>query len=140
MAIVFVSPREKQKTFLLIITVIFVLLLTMIGSGVFLAKPKPMPVEQAFLAPTIRINFDILKSDQVAQLEPMPQIEKEFSYQAQTKKGKAQTGKIIASSQDKAVKMLESLDLKVLAIEETKEGRENPFAPFYEINPVKKIK
>ncbi len=138
MAIVFISPKEKQKIFILGIAGFFLLVLVLIGLAVFLARPKNVPQEQVFQAPEIKINFDVLKSEQIKNLEIPGAIEKEFSYKATTAKGQEQSGKISAPSQEKAIEILTTLGFSNITFEEAKSGRENPFAPFYEITPPKK--
>jgi len=140
MAIVFVSPKEKQKVFILIMGGVFLLFLVVIGLGVFLAKPKQVLTEEVFQAPKIEINFDILKSDKVKDLEPLPTIENEYNYKAETKKGEKKTGRIAAWSQENAKQILTDLGFSNITLEIAKIGRENPFTPYYEIKPPAKSK
>ena len=140
MAIVFVSPKERQKMFVIGIVGLFLLTITTIGLSVFFKKPKSLPPEKFFQAPKITINLDILKSEAIKNLEVLPAIEKEFNYQASTAKGKAQTGKVSAVSQEEATQVLTGIGLSNIILEEVKSGRENPFTPFYEITPLKKKK
>ncbi len=138
MAIVFISPKDRQKVFILGIAGLFFLILIIIGLRVFLAKPKKIALEEvsyAFHAPEIRINFDVLKSDKVKNLEFFPEIEKEFNYKAQTVKGESKSGKIAAPSQEKATQILTALGLSGITLEEIKGGRSTPFRPYYEIKP-----
>jgi len=138
MAIVFVSPKDRQKVFILGIAGLFFLILTIIGLRVFLAKPKKIVVEEilyAFHAPKIKINFDVLKSDKIKNLEFFPEIEKEFDYKAQTVKGESKSGRITALSQEKATQILTALGLSGVTLEEIKGGRSTPFRPYYEIKP-----
>lgn len=140
MAIVFISPRERQKVFILGIVAFFLIVLIIIGVSVFLIKPKKVPVEKVFTMPKITINFDVLKSPKVQSLELFPEIEKKFNYQARTEKGKDQSGVIYASSEEKARETLTELGLNSIVISEPIIGRDNPFIPYYEIKlpPVKK--
>ena len=139
MAIVFISPREKQKLFILIIAGFFLVAITVISLFVFFAKPKNVQISKVFKAPKIRINFDILKSSRIQELELSPDIEKQFTYNAKDSKNKSQTGKITAMSIVKAEELLVGLGFKQVVLEEVKNGRENPFVPYYEIKvPVKK--
>jgi len=135
MAITFISPKERQKVFILGIVGLFFLLLIMIGLGVFLAKPKKTAPEEVFLAPEIKINFDVLKSDKIKNLEFFPEIEKEFNYKAQTANGESRSGRIAAPSAEKAMQILIALELSGITLEEIKIGRDNPFTPYYEVKP-----
>jgi len=116
------------------------MILIVIGLIVFLAKPKTVPPEQAFNAPEIKINFDILKSDKINDLELPPEVEKEFNYQAKTATGIAKSGKISAASPEKATETLTGLGLSSVVLEETITGRINPFVPYYELKPAEKSK
>ena len=135
MAIVFISPKEKQKVFILGISGLFFLVLVLIGLMVFLAKPKKAMVDQIFNAPEIEINFDILSSNVIKNLELLPVIKKEFSYTAQTSKKRAKSGVIIASSQEEATQTLITLGLSDIVLKEIGGGRDNPFTPYYGVKP-----
>ncbi len=141
MAIVFISPREKQKVFIMGIAVFFGVVLILISLGVFLSKPKSVEKDKVvFVAPKININFDVLKSPLLQALEFMPEIEKEFNYRAFTLEGKEQSGKIRAVSQNKAIELLTAMNLTKIELTEVAPGRENPFSPYYKIetSPPKK--
>lgn len=135
MAIVFISPKERQKVFILGIAVLFVLFLVGISLIIFLAKPKETPSELVFHAPKIRINFDVLTSDKIRDLQFLPEIEKEFNYAAKTETGQDKSGKIAASSPEKAIQILTALRLSSIVLEEIRGGRETPFSPYYEVRP-----
>lgn len=116
-------------------------ILTIIGLVVLLAKPKPVPIEWAFVVPKIVINFDVLKSPKIQNLELLPEMDKQFDYQAKTAKGLDQKGRISAPSEEKAAEILTGLGLKLIILKEVGIGRDNPFLPYYEIKlpaPVKK--
>jgi len=111
---------------------------------VFFAKPKGIQTEVVFHAPQIRINFDVLKSVRVQNLELPPGIEKQFTYQAKDKDSRSQTGKIAAISSAEAEVLLTGLGYQQIVLQEVLGGRENPFTPYYEIvvppkTPVKKV-
>jgi len=135
MAIVFISPREKQKMFIFGIVGLFFIVLILIGLMVFLAKPKKATVEQFFNAPEIGINFDILDSDVIKNLELFPEIKKEFNYTARTSKKIVKSGVITASSQEEAIQSLTTLGLLDIVLEEIEGGRDNPFTPYYGVKP-----
>jgi len=130
MAIVFISPRQRQRMFFTGITILFVLLLLIISFLVFLSKPKPVPAEVVFNRPKIDINLQVLDSEQVKILEPAAQMDLQFKYTATTQKGVKTSGVITAVSEEEAQKILEGMQLASIALEETKLGRDNPFAPY----------
>lgn len=132
MAIVFVSPKERQKMFFVGITVLFLLVLFVIGMIVFFSKPKSIPEDQVFIKPDIKINFEVLDLEQVKESLPMGKAQKEFAYQSVTDKGKQKSGSIFAVSIEEARKILEDSGLLSITLEEKfPVGRENPFIPYY---------
>ncbi|MEK7080315.1 MAG: hypothetical protein AAB925_00585 [Patescibacteria group bacterium] len=130
MAIVFISPKQRQKMFFMGITILFVLFLLVVASLVFLAKPKPVAPEIVFNRPKIDINLDVLDSEQVRFLEPAVQMDLQFKYTAATKKGVKTSGIITAVSEEEAQKILQGMQLSGIVLEEAKMGRENPFTPY----------
>ncbi len=140
MAIVFISPKQKQRVFFTGITGIFAFLLLMIALFVFLAKPKEVAPDLVFNKPKININLDLLNSDQFKRLEPFSEMEMQFVYTGTTIKGKSAEGKISAVSIEEARAMLEQQGLTVSEIKEAEVGRENPFTPYYQAPPAPKPK
>lgn len=135
MAVVFISPKQRQKTFFLIITVMFLLFLAVISFVVFSSKPKAVSPVLVFNKPKVNINMDIFNSDQFKNLQPFTGIETQYSYKAVTKDNKPQVGFISATSIDQATQMLTERGLTVSEIKEAGIGRDNPFAPYYQITP-----
>ncbi len=131
MAIVFVSPKQRQKMFFLGITILFLLVLFVVGTFVFFSKPKSIPAEQVFIKPQININFEILDSEQVKGSLLMGRVQQEFTYQSVTDKGKQKSGNIFAASIEEAKKVLEDSGLISVILEKVLIGRENPFTPYY---------
>ena len=131
MAIVFVSPKQRQKMFFLGITILFLLVLSVIGTVVFFSKPESTSVEQVFIKPKIKINFEVLDLEQVKGSLLMGRVQKEFAYSAATDKGEQKTGSVFAATIEDAKKLLEDLGLISVTLEEVEIGRENPFAPYY---------
>lgn len=130
MAIVFISPKQRQKTFLIGIIFGIFLFLIIISLSVFFAKPKEVPAELIFNRPKVNINFTALDSDQFKELEPFSEMEIQFSYSAVTKKGKEVTGIISAVSKDAVAEILKTMDLTMIEAKEVEVGRENPFIPY----------
>ena len=131
MAIVFVSPKQRQKMFFLGITILFLMVLSVIGTIVFFSKPEPVPVEQVFIKPKIEINFEVLDLEQVKGSLLMGRVQKEFSYLGQTDKKEQRSGSIFAASIEEAKKILEDSGLTSITLEEVLIGRSNPFVPYY---------
>jgi predicted tellurium resistance membrane protein TerC len=132
MAVVFISPKQRQKTFFLGITVVFLLFLIFVSFAVFLAKPKQVPQALVFNKPKVNIDMKVFESEQFKKLRSFTEMEIQFSYIAKTKENKTVTGFISASSKEAAVKILEDIGLRVDEIKEVEIGRENPFTPYYE--------
>ncbi len=130
MAIVFISPKQRQKTLIFGIIGLVSLALIIIGLGVFLKKPKTIPSERVFKPPKIEISFEVLESDQVKNLEVFEKIKKEFNYQGKTEEGEIQSGKILALSREEALKLLKELGLSDIVLEEMEIGRGNPFVSY----------
>lgn len=136
MAIVFVSPKQRQKTFFLGITILFLLGLSIFSAMVFFSKPAPAVVGQGFIRPKIVIDFSVLDSETVTKSTTMGRVQKEFSYTATTNKGVKKTGTVFADSIELAQKIVEDMGLVNVFLEEVIIGRENPFTPYYTPTPV----
>ncbi len=130
MAVVFISPKQRQKVFFMGITAAVLLFLVAVSLIVFLSQPSQKGIQLVFNKPKVNIDFAILDSDQFKNLAPFPQMELQFTYDATTSQGKDTQGLISAVSSDEARQILESMDLVVVDIEEVKIGRDNPFAPY----------
>ncbi len=137
MAIVFISPRKRQKAFLLGIAGLFSFLTLMIALSVFLSRPKEIRPELVFNKPKINVNLELLDSEQFKNLELFSEMEMQFGYVATDAGGKKAEGKISAVSEEKAREVLEGLGLRVSQIKELEIGRENPFIPYYKITAPK---
>lgn len=143
MAIVFISPKQRQRMFFMGITILFLLFLLVVSFGVFLSKPKPAQQQLVFNRPKIDINLQVLESEQVKNLEPAVQMDLQFKYTALTDKGVTTSGIITAVSEAEAQKILQGMRLTRIVLEEAKVGRENPFAPYYQptiVSPLAKTK
>lgn len=134
MAIVFVSPKQRQKMFFLGITILFLLLISVVGTVVFFSKPAPTSTETIFKKPNIKIDFTVLDSEQIKESSLMSRIQKEFTYSGITAKGSQESGNIFATTMEEATKTLETKKLTNVSLEEVLVGRENPFTPYYSIS------
>jgi len=132
MAVVFISPKQRQKMFFIAITLLLLLFLVVVSLGVFLAKPKEVSSSLVFNKPKVNINMKVFDSDQFKNLLPFTEMEMQYSYKATTKDNKQQEGFISAVSIDKAREILESMGLDVIEIKEAAVGRDNPFTPYYQ--------
>lgn len=130
MAVVFISPKKRQKAFFMGITAVFALFLAAVSLIVFFSQPKQDQAQLVFNKPKVSIDFKILDSEQFKNLEAYTQMEMQFTYTATAKSGKVTQGLISAVSAEEARKILESLDLAVGSIQEVKVGRDNPFTPY----------
>ena len=130
MAVVFISPKQRQKTFLIGITNIFVLFLTFVTFGVLLSGPKQVQPTLVFNKPKISINTEVFDSEQFQELQPFSEMQIQFIYEAETKENKAVEGFVTAESIDDAKKILEATGLEIISIKEAEIGRENPFTPY----------
>lgn len=133
MAVVFISPKQRQKVFLMGITLTFLLILIFISLAVFLSGPKYVPPAMVFNKPKVDVNTKIFETDQFKDLQPFIEIETQYSYKAITKSQKLQTGFISATSEEQAKTILKSMGLTVSEVKEVQLGRDNPFTPYYSI-------
>jgi len=129
MAVVFISPKQRQKMFITGITIVVGLFLLVIASIVFFSQPKEVSPTLVFNKPKVTIDFNVFDSDEFKNLQPVSEMKIQFVYQA-TKDEKEINGYIAATSRDDAGKILEELGYNVLKIEEAKIGRSNPFEPY----------
>ena len=132
MAVVFISPKQRQKVFFMGITVVFLLFLIIVFLGVFLSKPKQVLKVQVFNKSKVSIDMKIFDTDQFKRLQPFVEMETQYSYKIVEKDGKVETGFMSANSAEQVRKILEGRGLTVSDIKETEIGRENPFTPYYQ--------
>ncbi len=133
MAVVFISPKQRQKMFFMGITAVFLLFLIIFSLGVFLSKPKEVSPVLVFNKPKVNIDMSVFDSDQFKNLQIFPEMETQYSYRAIGKDKKIKTGFISAISPDQAKTILESMGLILSELKEVEIGRDNPFIPYYQI-------
>jgi len=131
MAIVFVSPKQRQKMFFMGIAGTLVVFLIIVTLLVFLSKPKMVSTTQVFQKPEISIDFAVLDAEQVKNSDILNKLQLSFSYQARTNLGQNTEGKILAPSLEEAQKLLEEQGLSDIQLKEPEVGRENPFSVYY---------
>lgn len=130
MAVVFISPKQRQKMFLLAIAVTFSVIIIIIFAIVFLAQPKEVAPVLVFNKPKINIDIKIFDTDEFKSLLPFSKMQTEYSYTATDRNKRIQTGFILADSTDAAEEILTSMGLDALTIEKAELGRDNPFSPY----------
>jgi hypothetical protein len=137
MAIVFISPKSKQRMFYVGIIMLLILFLIIISSIVFLPeflnKNKSIPIKEILDKldkSDVVINFNIMDSDKVKNLDPFDSQETEFTYVVFDQEGKQITGSISAVIKDDAQKLLEGAGFKVSSLKEMDIGREEPFVSY----------
>lgn len=133
MAVVFISPKHKQKMFFMGITASFIILLTLISLWIFLSKPSAPPAELVFNKPKVSIDLKILDTEQFKKIEHFQKIPLQFKYTASTANGQTTSGFVSAVSEEEAKQILENAKLKVGDLKQTDIGRDNPFIPYYQI-------
>jgi len=132
MAVVFISPKQRQRMFFVGITIMFLLVLVVISLGVFLSKPSASSQTLVFNKPKVNINMSVFDTDQFKNLVAFTQMQTQYSYKATDKNNKSQTGFISADSLTAARTTLTNLGLTVSEIKEAEIGRDNPFTPYYQ--------
>lgn len=140
MAIIFVSPKQKQKLFVIAVVSALVFVLVVISLIIFLSKPKAVSDQNFFeKKPEIVIDFSVLEKEQIKLMEIPPRPQMQFDYTATGEGGKFLSGRIVASSEKEALSILESRKISAIQIKKTSVGRINPFLPYYQvIAPAKK--
>ncbi|MCX6720936.1 MAG: hypothetical protein NTW11_03985 [Candidatus Staskawiczbacteria bacterium] len=132
MAVVFISPRQRQKMFFLGITAMFLLLLVVISLGVFMSKPSGGSFAVVFNRPKVNIDMSVFSTDQFKNLLPLPEMQIQYNYTATDQNKKQKSGFIMSVSIDQAKADLEAIGLVVNDIKEAEIGRTNPFTPYYQ--------
>lgn len=130
MAVVFISPKQRQRTFFLGITVVLVLFLAFVAFGVLLSSPKPDSTTLVFNKPKVSLDMKVFESDKFKNLELFSEMQMQYEYSGASKDKEKVDGFISAASIDEARKILENMDLSNITLKEAKIGRENPFTPY----------
>ena len=137
MAITFVSPKQRQRIFFGIIAISLILIFGGISLAVFL--PSLLHKGSALLnefssvnknSIDVSINFKLLDSPQVKNLQPFQEIQTQFAYTVEDKDGVQTSGTIGALNQDDAKKQLEVSGFKVITIQPANAGRTDPFISY----------
>src|SRR3989338_1164563 len=137
MAIILISPKKRQKTLfgviILFLILIFIIVFLVIFIQEFKNKIVSIPIEEGvFSSSNIKINFSIVDSDKVKNLETFTKIQEEFTYFAKDKDENQVTGRISAFTKEDALIALEGLGFKEIVLEKSSIGRIEPFIPYYQ--------
>ncbi|OGZ83617.1 MAG: hypothetical protein A2599_02365 [Candidatus Staskawiczbacteria bacterium RIFOXYD1_FULL_39_28] len=130
MAVVFISPKKKQKGFFMGITISLALFLSVISFWVFLAQPSVQEQKTTLNKPKVNVNLAILDSEQFKNLENFELMPLQFEYTAMTSRNKIVQGVISAVSEEKAREILQTNGYSVSELKLIDIGRDNPFVPY----------
>jgi hypothetical protein len=141
MAIVFISPKGKQRLFFTGMAMLSIAVFMVVGLFIlipdFFGRNKYTPTKRALTEAdiaTVNINFkfdfSIMDSAKVKNLKLFDQIETSFAYVVVDQQGKQIIGNVSAVDQGNAQKALESNGYKVVEIKEANIGRNNPFVSY----------
>lgn len=134
MAVVFISPKQRQKMFIIGITSVFGLLLAVIAAVVLFSQPsEDISEELVFNKPKVKIDFEILESEQFQSLQDFQEMEIRYSYIV-VKNEEEIEGYTTANSIEEARQKLENLGYEVYSITEAEMGRDNPFEDYNTTN------
>ena len=129
MAVVFISPKKKQKIFFTSVGFVFIVIFSLIMGWIFLLKPSAQ-VSVEFNKPKVTINFKVLDQDQFKNLETFSSIQPQFSYTARDKSKKEVTGFVSADKKEDAMKILQDRGFSDISLVEILSGRDNPYIPY----------
>ena len=131
MAIVFISPKANQRTFLKVTAMALLLILVVafltFSSIIFLGKNRDVGVLTVPTQKNISINFDIIDSPEVSNLKPFYKMESAFSYVVIDEVGKEIKGNISAGSIEYAKALLQASGFTISNLKEVGIGRIQPF-------------
>lgn len=132
MAIIFIAQKKKQKAAAIMTTAVLVVVLLLtplvILSPLFSLAPQEV-VPQRNFPTSVYIDFSVINSQKINQLEPFLKIEKTFSYTLEDQSKKPLNGVISAFDLNGAIVLLQARGLKILSIQEVLPGNSEPFAP-----------
>jgi hypothetical protein len=132
MAVVFISPKQRQRMFITGIAAIFGLIVVIIAAIVFFSQPGAVAPELVFNKPKVTIDFSVLDSEQFDKLNEFKQMENRYTYEATVlETNEKVTGFTTAASYEDAKKKVEDMGYRVDKLEEVDVGRPNPFEPYY---------
>lgn len=135
MAIILISPKKNQRIFFWAITTLLILFVFAVSLIIFppgFRQEEELPPLAAVPgAASIKINFNIIDSQQVKGLDAFEPIQSEFSYVGKDKDGKEISGTLMAVSRDEAASKILAMGLQLSILEEKGIGRSEPFTSYY---------
>lgn len=129
MAIVFTSPKKKQR-FLLWIIIIFIIFVLFAVFLIAFPFELGMKNTEVFMVPDVKINFDVFNSNQVNSLETFEGPKTDFDYTAVNKNGSRVLGKVSALTESDARNILGKTGLTVIELKPVTTQRSEPFTPY----------
>lgn len=96
-----------------------------------MAKPSENSLTIVFNRPKVNIDMSVFSTNQFKILEPIDEMQTQYSYKANDRNNKLRTGFITAVSMEVAKADLESRGLVITELKEVEIGRTNPFTPYY---------
>lgn len=131
MAVVFISPKQRQKMFFVGITIMFLIFLIVVSLGVFVIQPREVSQKIVFNETKVNIDMKVFDSDQFKKLQSFPEMPIQYSYKARIGvTSNYQTGFILAANMEEARGNLLIRGLNVVEIKEAEIGRDNPFEQY----------
>ncbi len=134
MAIVFISPKARERFFLRMVLLSVVLVLATVSLVLFITfvldGNQNSAVNQVGSQPNIAINMNIVNSDQVKNLNPFYDLQTEFSYVVADKNGKQTQGNISAATKEDAQALLQQSGYTIISLDEATVGRSDPFVSY----------
>lgn len=129
MAVVFISPKQRQRMFFLGISAVVGFILLAVALLILFSQPKEVVPDLVFNKPKVNINFEIFNSSQFKGLQPFAEMEIQFYYKAR-KDNEEIDGYIASISIEEARKTLEDLGYLITQLEQAEIGRDNPFKSY----------
>ncbi|MFA6190372.1 MAG: hypothetical protein WC711_02540 [Candidatus Staskawiczbacteria bacterium] len=133
MAVVFISPKKRQKMFFVVITLIFLSFLIISFLGVFLSEPKKAEPTLVLNQSKINIDMTVFTSEKFKNLESSFKMDWQYSYKAISRSNKAQEGFVSATSEEEATKALQEMGFSQIVVTKVEPGRDNPFVRYYSV-------
>ncbi len=135
MAVVFISPKKRQRMFFLVITLMFVLFLVFVFLGVIFSAPKEVPPIVVLNTSKVNIDMTIFDSVKFKNLQAFPEMGDQYRYKATARNKTVQEGFIAADSATSAVQILQKMGFTNPSLQKVEAGRENPFIKYYTVPP-----
>jgi len=130
MAVVFISPKKRQRKFFGLAIIIFLLVLAGVALLILLSRPKTPAQELVFHKPKVNLSMEIFDSDRFKNLQLFTEMKIQFAYIGTTQENQVVSGVVDAVSKEEAEGILRDRGFIAVKAEMVKTGRENPFTPY----------